>query len=87
VPHAELLLGCVTAIDAEQRTARVETPEAGVRGAWDLLLALGIVVRTLPIPARRYAVGFKDLPRSTCAIACCGARSADAALDSAGAST
>ena len=28
-PHAELLLGRVTAIDAEQRTAQVETPEAG----------------------------------------------------------
>ena len=32
-PHAEMLLGRVTAIDAEQRTAQVETPEAGdIRG-------------------------------------------------------
>src|SRR4026208_2465758 len=28
-PHAELLLGRVTALDVEQRTAHVETPDAG----------------------------------------------------------
>ncbi len=64
-PHAELLLGRVTAIDAEQRTAQVETPEAGdFEVSWDhLVLALGAIVRTLPIPGlAEHAVGFKDLP-------------------------
>src|SRR4051812_16618204 len=28
-PHAELLLGRVTALDVEQRTAHVDTPDAG----------------------------------------------------------
>ena len=63
-PHAELLLGRVTAIDEEQRTALVETPDAGsfdVR--YDqLVLAVGAVPRTLPVPGlAEHAVGFKDL--------------------------
>ena len=64
-PHAEMLLGRVTAIDAEQRTAHVETPEAGdFEVSWDhLVLALGAIVRTLPVPGlAEHAVGFKDLP-------------------------
>ena len=64
-PHAEMLLGRVTAIDAEQRTAHVETPEAGsFEIAWDnLVLALGAVARTFPVPGlAEHAVGFKDLP-------------------------
>ena len=63
-PHAELLLGRVTAIDAEQRTAHVETPEAGsFEIAWDnLVVALGAVARTLPVPGlAEHALGFKDL--------------------------
>jgi NADH:quinone reductase (non-electrogenic) len=63
-PHAELLLGRVTAINAEQRTAHVETPEAGSFDvAWEhLVLALGAVARTLPIPGlAEHALGFKDL--------------------------
>ena len=63
-PHAELLLGRVTAIDAERRTAHVETPEAGSFDvAWDhLVLALGAVARTLPVPGlAEHALGFKDL--------------------------
>src|SRR5688572_14096517 len=61
-PHAELLLGRVTAIDAEQRTAHVETPEAGsFEIGWEnLVLALGAVARTLPVPGlAEHAVGFK----------------------------
>ncbi len=64
-PHAEMLLGRVTAVDAEQRTAHVETPEAGsFEIAWEhLVLALGAVARTLPVPGlAEHAVGFKDLP-------------------------
>ena len=63
-PHAEMLLGRVTAIDAEERTAHVETPEAGSFDiAWEhLVLALGAVARTLPVPGlAEHAVGFKDL--------------------------
>jgi NADH:ubiquinone reductase (H+-translocating) len=63
-PHAELLLGRVTAIDADLRTAHVETPEAGSFDlAWDhLVLALGAVARTLPVPGlAEHALGFKDL--------------------------
>src|SRR5829696_1821409 len=63
-PHAELLLGRVTAIDADLRTAQVETPEAGsFEVAWDhLVLALGAVARTLPVPGlAEHALGFKDL--------------------------
>jgi NADH dehydrogenase len=63
-PHAELLLGRVTAIDAEQRLAHVETPEAGSFDVgWDhLVLALGAVARTLPVPGlAEHALGFKDL--------------------------
>jgi NADH dehydrogenase len=63
-PHAELLLGRVTAIDPEQRTARVETPDAGsleVRYE-QLVLAVGAVPRTVPVPGlAEHAVGFKDL--------------------------
>jgi NADH:ubiquinone reductase (H+-translocating) len=63
-PHAELLLGRVTAIDADGRTAHIETPEAGsFEVAWDqLVLALGAVARTLPIPGLAdHALGFKDI--------------------------
>ena len=63
-PHAEMLLGRVTAIDTEQRTAQVETPEAGSFDvAWEhLVLALGAIARTLPVPGlAEHAVGFKDL--------------------------
>jgi NADH dehydrogenase len=63
-PHAEMLLGRVTAINTEQRTAHVETPDAGSFDvAWEhLVLALGAVARTLPVPGlAEHAVGFKDL--------------------------
>ncbi len=63
-PHAELLLGRVTAIDVEQRLAHVETPDAGSFDvAWEqLVLALGAVARTLPVPGlAEHALGFKDL--------------------------
>jgi NADH dehydrogenase len=63
-PHAEMLLGRVTAIDTEQRTAHVETPEAGSFDlAWEhVVLALGAVARTLPVPGlAEHAVGFKDI--------------------------
>lgn len=63
-PRAELLLGRVTTIDEEQRLAHVETPDAG---AFDvhyeqLVLALGAVPRTFPVPGlAEHGLGFKDL--------------------------
>jgi len=50
-PHAELLLGSATAVDLEARTATVET-EVGTQVVhWqELVLALGAVPRTVPVP-------------------------------------
>ncbi len=63
-PHAELILGRVTAIDEAQQTAAVETPDAGsFEVRYDqLVLAIGAVPRTFPVPGlAEHAVGFKDL--------------------------
>ncbi|HUH15227.1 MAG TPA: NAD(P)/FAD-dependent oxidoreductase [Gaiellaceae bacterium] len=63
-PHAELLLGEVTGIDEERRTAHVETPDAGsFEVAYEqLVLALGAVPRTFPVPGlAEHGLGFKDL--------------------------
>jgi NADH:ubiquinone reductase (H+-translocating) len=63
-PHAELILGRATALDADGRRAQVET-ENGL--FWiryeNLVVALGSVARTLPIPGlAEYGLGFRDLP-------------------------
>jgi NADH:ubiquinone reductase (H+-translocating) len=63
-PHAELILGRVTALDEEAGTAQVETPEAGsfALSYSDVVLALGAVPRTFPVPGlAEHALGFKDL--------------------------
>ena len=64
-PHAELVLGRVTAIDEERRTAHVETPDAGTFdiGYEHLVLALGAVAaHASRCPASpSTALGFKDL--------------------------
>ena len=63
-PHAELLLGRVTAVDEATRIARVETADAGVHDVHyeQLVLALGAVARTVPVPGLAdHALGFKDL--------------------------
>src|SRR5215212_11335045 len=50
-PHAELLLGDVTAVDLEGRTATVRHDGGPVTiGYRQLVIALGAVTRTLPIP-------------------------------------
>jgi NADH dehydrogenase len=63
-PHAELVLGRVSAIDEEGRVAHVETPDAGafeIRYE-QLVLALGAVPRTFPVPGlSEHGLGFKDL--------------------------
>jgi NADH dehydrogenase len=63
-PHAELVLGRVGAIDEERRVVHVETPDAGafeIRYE-QLVLALGAVPRTFPVPGlSEHGLGFKDL--------------------------
>lgn len=63
-PHAELVLGRVTALDGERRVVRVEAAESGgyeIRYE-QLVVALGAVARTLPVPGlAEHALGFKDL--------------------------
>jgi NADH dehydrogenase len=63
-PRAELVLGRVTEIDEERRLAHVETPDAGTfEIGWEqLVLALGAVPRTFPVPGlAEHGLGFKNL--------------------------
>ena len=62
-PHAELILGSVTGLDLEAGTATVETDEGNQPVAWrELVLALGAVPRTLPVPGLgEHALSFKTL--------------------------
>jgi NADH dehydrogenase len=62
-PRAELILGAATDIDLETRTADVETDEGTQTVHWDeLVLALGAVPRSLPIPGlAEHALPFKTL--------------------------
>jgi NADH dehydrogenase len=63
-PHAELLLGRAVAIDPAGQRVQVETAEQLLwMGYTDLVVALGSVARTLPVPGlAEHALGFKDLP-------------------------
>jgi len=62
-PHSDLILGRVSAHDAERRRVQVETEERVFwLGYQDLVVALGAVSRTLPIPGlAEHALGFKSL--------------------------
>jgi len=62
-PHAELILGSVTALDLGARTAAVEADEGPQTIEWsELVLALGAVPRTLPVPGLfEHALSFKSL--------------------------
>ena len=62
-PHAEMILGSATGIDLEAQTASVETDEGPQTVAWqDLVLALGAVPRSLPVPGlSEHALSFKSL--------------------------
>jgi NADH:quinone reductase (non-electrogenic) len=62
-PHAELIVGRVTELDAEHRTVAVEAIDGPVELGYDrLVLALGSVSRTLPIPGlAEHGRGFRDL--------------------------
>jgi NADH:ubiquinone reductase (H+-translocating) len=61
--HSELILGSVAALDLEAQTALVETDEEQQTVAWrELVLALGAVPRTLPIPGlSEHGLSFKSL--------------------------
>ena len=62
-PHAELLLGRVTSIDRDERTASVDTDAGTFTVCWrQLVVAVGAVPRSLPIAGLdEHALGFKDL--------------------------
>ena len=62
-PHAELILGRATALDAQRRNVHVETEDGlTVVDYENVVIALGAVSRTLPIPGLAdHALGFKSL--------------------------
>ena len=62
-PRSELLLGRVTALDHAHRAVTVETLDGVLDVTYDrLVVALGAVVRTLPVPGlAEHGRGFKDL--------------------------
>ena len=62
-PHAELLLGRVRALDRAARTATVSSEAGEHRVRYDrLVVALGSVVRVLPVPGlAEHGLGFKSL--------------------------
>ena len=62
-PRSELLLGRAISHDAERQRVQVETEEGLVNLRYrDLVVALGAVSRTLPIPGlAEHALGFKSL--------------------------
>ena len=62
-PHAELLLGRATALDPKQQRVRVETEQGLFHvGYQNVVVALGSVSRTLPIPGLPdHGLGFKTL--------------------------
>src|SRR5881409_3085038 len=62
-PHAELLLGRATDVDEERKRVHVETDEGLLTVQYEgLVVALGAVSRTLPIPGLAdHALGFKTL--------------------------
>src|SRR4051812_10656510 len=62
-PHAELILGRVTAIEEAARTAHVETETGAVDVVYErVVLAVGSISRVLPIPGLdRHAHFFKSV--------------------------
>jgi NADH dehydrogenase len=62
-PHAELLLGRATGLDAARRQAHVETDDGVVTIQYEhVVVALGAISRTLPIPGlAEHGLGFKTL--------------------------
>jgi NADH:ubiquinone reductase (H+-translocating) len=65
-PHAELVLGRATAIDVEAQTVAIETDAGKESVGWEeLVIALGAVPRTVPVPGlTEHALSFKSLPEA-----------------------
>jgi NADH:ubiquinone reductase (H+-translocating) len=62
-PHAELLVGDATALDAERRIVQVRSHAGELAVSYEqLVIALGAVPRTLPVPGlAEHGLGFKTL--------------------------
>jgi NADH:ubiquinone reductase (H+-translocating) len=62
-PHADLVLGSVSGLDAERRVVTVESEAGDIDIAYaDLVIALGAVARMPDLPGlRKHALGLKDL--------------------------
>jgi NADH dehydrogenase len=62
-PHADLVLGSVTGLDAQRRVVTVESEAGDIEIAYaDLVIALGAVARMPDLPGlREHALGLKDL--------------------------
>ena len=62
-PHADLLLGEVTALDRDRRVVLAETLAGTLEIGYErLVIALGAVTRTFPVPGlAEHGLGFKDL--------------------------
>ena len=62
-PHADLVLGSVTGLDAQGRVVQVESEAGDIEIAYaDLVIALGAVARMPDLPGlREHALGLKDL--------------------------
>src|SRR5205085_1694230 len=62
-PHADLVLGRAISLDEGARFVGVETETGSIEVSYErLVVALGSVSRTLPIPGlREHGRGFKDL--------------------------
>src|SRR5881296_2988632 len=60
-PHAELLLGKASSLDPDSQTVHVDTGEERIDIHYEeLVLALGAISRTLPIPGlAEHGLGFK----------------------------
>jgi NADH dehydrogenase len=62
-PHADLLIGTVTGVDLEGRTAQIDTDVGMQTVRWnELVIALGAVPRVVPIPGlTEHGLSFKSL--------------------------
>jgi NADH:ubiquinone reductase (H+-translocating) len=62
-PHAELVLGRATSLDEERRCVHIETLSGPLEISYErLVVALGAVTRTLPVPGlAEHGLGFKSL--------------------------
>ena len=75
-PHAELLLARATALDEERRVVTIERPDGGADEVRyeQLVVALGAVARSLPVPGSpsTRSASRTSPTRSTSATTCCG---------------